>query len=356
MNKTGLKTSLAVMVFLFASCGDNSNRVENLVAVKTITTQKSSVEEEQNYAGTIEELNGTSLSFAVMGTVKTLSVSEGQSVRAGQLIGTIDASNNRNAEIIAYAATQQAQEALKQAKDAYLRMKLLHDNGSLPEIKWVEVETKVSQAEKVLQQTQASEKIAHKGLADTRLTAPFAGYIAGKNAEVGQNVIPGQKIVYLVKIDQVKVKISVPEEEIAKIQIGQSVMFHVSSLGKVSFFGKVSEKSIYADPISRSYTVKAIVNNPGHKLLPGMVCDVYTSVNCISAGISLPANIIQVDIDNNPFVWTVKGGKAKKVYVVLGDDIGDRTMIESGLSHGERVIVEGQQKVSNGMKVKEYGE
>lgn len=235
MNKTGLKTSLAVMVFLFASCGDNSNRVENVVAVKTITTQKSSVEEEQNYAGTIEELNGTSLSFAVMGTVKTLSVSEGQSVRAGQLIGTIDASNNRNAELIAYAATQQAQDALKQAQDAYRRMKLLHDNGSLPEIKWVEVETKVSQAEKVLQQTQASEKIAHKGLTDTRLTAPFAGYIAGKNAEVGQNVIPGQKIVYLVKIDQVKVKISVPEEEIAKIHIGQSVMFHVSSLGNVSF-------------------------------------------------------------------------------------------------------------------------
>lgn len=349
--KVSMLASLSVLFMM--SCGSNEKKqVDNIVIVKTMPAQAMADKSGQGYAGTIEELNGTPLSFSYPGTIKTLHLKEGQKVSSGQLLGTIDASTNQNAVVVAQATTVSAEEALKQAEDAYRRMKMLHDNGSLPEIKWIEVETKVAQARQMLRQAKASEQIARKGLADTRLVAPFSGYIVRKTADVGQNVLPGQSVASLVKIDQVKVKLSVPEDEIAKIQMGQTVQFSVSSLGSTSFLGRIVEKGVSSDPISRNYEVKALVENKSHQLLPGMICDVYLSGNSAGSFITLPANLIQIDDNNQPFVWAVEKGAAKKKAVTLGDNVGDNVIITGGLMNGEQVIVEGQQKVSNGTKVK----
>ncbi|MGI6223107.1 MAG: efflux RND transporter periplasmic adaptor subunit [Prevotella sp.] len=344
---------MAAAVMMTGCGGGHHKKVQNIVSVKTITPVSGEAVGGQGYPGTIEEVSGSSLSFAGAGTLKALYVKEGQNVRAGQLIGIIDATSNSNAVAVAHATTLQAQESLRQAQDAYRRMKMLHDNGSLPEIKWVDVETKLSQARQMVQQASASEKIARKGLTDTRLLAPFSGYISKKLAEVGQNVGPGIPVVQLVKIDQVKVKISVPDEEVSKLTIGQTVRFRVPSLGNRLYSGKVTEKNVAADPVSRQYEVKALVNNPDHKLLPGMVCDAYAENRTLGSGMALPADIIQIDTDSRPFVWTVVGGKARKAYVTLGENVGESVYIIGGLNPSDKVIVSGQQKVSNGTKVKE---
>lgn len=348
--------ALLMTTALLTSCGGKKTDAgDNIVTVKTATPSNVMASGEQAYPGTIEETNGTSLSFATAGTIKSLNITEGQNVRAGQLLGVVDATSTSNAVAMAHATTLQAKESLRQAEDAYKRMKLLHDNGSLPEIKWVETETKLSQARQAVQQAQASENIARKGLTDTRLTAPFSGYISKKIAETGQNVIPGQPVATLVKIDQVKVKITVPEEDVSKIKIGQQIMFNVSALNNDTFFGTVSERAVDADPMSRSYTIRALVQNNGHKLLPGMVCDVYTAIDKASMGMSLPANVIQIDVDKAPFVWVAENGKAKRKTVELGDNVGANIIIKSGLNADDKVIVEGQQKVSTGMAVRELG-
>jgi len=80
--------------------------------------------------------------------------------------------------------------ALEQAQDTYNRMKELYDGGSLPEMQWIQIENQLKSAT-------ASEAMAKKALADTKLYAPFSGYIASKNAEVGQNAAPGMSIVKL---------------------------------------------------------------------------------------------------------------------------------------------------------------
>lgn len=344
---------MAASVLMTGCGGSHRKNVQNIVSVKTLSPVSGEAISGQGYPGTIEEVNGSSLSFAGTGTLKALYVQEGQNVKAGQLIGVIDATSTSNAVTAAHAATLQAQESLRQAQDSYRRMKMLHDNGSLPEIKWVDVETKQSQARQMVQQAKASEQIARKGLTDTRLIAPFSGYISKKMVEVGQNVGPGVPVVQLVRIDQVKVKISIPDEEVAKIAVGQTVRFRVASLGNRLFHGKVTEKNVAADPVSRQYEVKALVNNPDHTLLPGMVCDAYTEDRTLGSGMALPADIIQIDIDNRPFVWTVKEGKASKTYVTLGENVGESIYITAGLSASDKVIISGQQKVSNGTKVKE---
>src|SRR5574344_1894641 len=332
MNKIKMTTMLIACTLLIGSCSYQKPQIAaHVIVVKTATVQSSSFNGEQSYSGTIEEMSGTPLSFSCAGTVKVLTISEGQNVRAGQLVGVVDATSSGSALTMAQATTAQARESVKQATDAYQRMKLLHDNGSLPAIKWVEVQTQVSQAQQMLRQSLAAERIAHKGLTDTRLVVPFSGYISKKNVEIGQNVMPGQPVANLVKIDQVKVCISVPEEEIARIRMGQTVQFTISSLGDAVFRGRITEKGVSADPVSRQYLVKALSQNPGHRLLPGMVFDVYTTVSQDQMHISVPANTVQIDIDNVPFVWTVVNGKAQKVKVVGKDDLQDayKSMLES---------------------------
>ena len=311
--------------------------------------------------------------------MKQLNIAEGQSVAAGQLVAVLDATTlgylvSASSATVgqaqaavgqAHVGLAQAEKSAAQAFDAYKRMKLLHDNGSLPEIKWVEVQTRyqqaqdavnqvrqqVSQAEAAVQTAKAQKNISLKNLHDTRLYAPSSGYISKKFTEVGQNIAPAQPVAMLVDIRQVKVKISVPEDEIARVRLGQTLRFTVSSLPGKSFTARVTEKGVAADPITRSYEVKALADNADRKLLPGMVCDVYAQQTSPIAAFTLPANIIQIDVDNRPFVWTVVGGVARKTSVMLGESVGDNVQIVGGLSSKDRIIVEGQQKVSNGMRV-----
>lgn len=320
---------------------DGKERTVAPVNVKTMMVQQEAADGQQGYSGTIEEMSGSSLSFASVGTLRSVSVGEGQMVRQGQLIATIDETSLKSAYEAALAAKEQA-------LDAEERMKMLHDAGSLSEIKWIEVQTQVRQA-------LSAEKMAKKALTDTRLYAPFSGYVAEKQAEAGQSVAPGVPIVKLVRIDHVKVSISVPEEEIAQIHTRQSLQVKVTALGGKTFEAKVSEKGVTADALSRSYEVKGIIGNPQHELLPGMIAEVHLGTMGTSQHkeqtITLPAEIIQIDADNHPFVWTVVNDKALRTYVTLGQNIGDNVQITEGLKAGDKVICEGQQKVSNGMTV-----
>lgn len=323
---------------IVASCGGKKETGERApIAVKTQRAGVANVYGKQAFSGTIEEASGASLSFATSGTLQQLNVVEGQMVGKGQLIGVVDATTAQNS----YAS---AKASLETAQDSYDRNKQLHDKGSLPEQQWV-------QAQSQLEQAQAMERIAKKSLGDTRLYAPFSGYVAEKKADVGQNVMQGMTVVKIVRIDQVKVKISVPEDEIAKIRKGQTVEFTVAAVPGRTFTGTVTEKGVTADAMSRSYEVRALVQNGDHALLPGMVCTLKTDYEQGERAIFLPANIVQIDADNRTFVWLAVGGKAKKAYITTGEENAQGVMVLTGLSDGDEVIVSGQQKVSEGTAI-----
>lgn len=363
--KTKMMIVLSVLSMMIISCSKQKQQEENMVKVKSARVSLTSIEGLESYSGTIEACNGVNLSFAVGGTVKQMNIAEGQRVRAGQLMALLDATTLGNLVTASSATVKQTQAALSQAEklaaqahDTYTRMALLHDNGSLPEIKWEEVKTRYQQAQDAVtlakatvESARAQKNISLKNLRDTRLDAPVAGYIAKKWVEAGQNVAPGQPIVTLVDIRRVKVKINVSEDDIARIQVGQKFRFRVSSLEDAMFTACVTEKGVAADPVTRSYEVKAIADNVDGKILPGMICDVFVQPLTATSAITLPANIIQIDVDNRPFVWTVVGGMACKTMVMLGQSVGDRVQIVGGLSSQDQVIIEGQQKVCNGMKV-----
>lgn len=328
----------AVVLIILCGCGEKKKTAaEQTVRVKVQQIQAEAVNGEQGFSGTIEESSGTSLSFAVTGTIKKIHVSAGQMVAAGQLIAELDPTTLQNAYTI-------AKTSLEQAQDTYNRMKELHDAGSLPEMQWISIENQLKSA-------MASEAMSKKSLNDTKLYAPFSGYIASRDGEIGQNAIPGSPIVKLVNIGSVKVKISVPENEVQRIAKGSSMKIIVPALSNREFSGRVTERGVSADPRSRTYEVKATIQNPGSQLLPGMICQAFTNYMLGSTGVFVPAYLVQLDGDNKTFVWVVNSGKAVKREITINNETAQGVQVSGGLSAGDQIIVAGQQKVSNGMKV-----
>lgn len=334
-----IRTILTMMVLVaLCSCGEKKQAAqEQTVRVKVQQIQTEAVNGEQGFSGTIEESSGTSLSFAVTGTIKKIHVSAGQMVGAGQLIAELDPATLMNSYTI-------AKTSLEQVQDTYNRMKELHDAGSLPDMQWIQIENELKSA-------MASEAISKKSLNDTKLYAPFSGYIASKDAEIGQNAIPGSPIVKLVNISNVKVKIAVSENDVQRITKGSSMKIVVPALDNREFSGHVTERGVSADPRSRTYEVKATIQNPGNQLLPGMICQAFTNFMQGSTGVFIPANLVQLGGDNKTFVWVVNGGKALKREITICNETAQGVQISGGLSAGDQIIVSGQQKVSNGMSV-----
>jgi RND family efflux transporter MFP subunit len=340
MNKTlyRLIGRLFLVAILFCSCnnGQKQERKANAVSVKTFKVEAGAYTVAKNFMGSIDEEDGANVTFGVLGSVVKVMAEEGQFVRKGQPLAEVDGQNVRNAHDIS-AAT------LNQAEDAYRRLKDLYEKGTLPEIKMVEMEATLARA-------RAAEAISSKSVSEIVLTAPFDGFVASSNVHVGANVTPGLSGFHLVKIDRVKVDMSVPECEIGKIKIGQQVSFTVSALGDSIFTGKIVTRGVAANAINHTYTVCALVDNPKHILLPGMVCKVKMESVSDSYSIVIPQQTIQIS-GNEKFVWVVRDGKAHRQSVLTGDIINDGVIIESGLTNGDVVILEGQSKVCEDTEV-----
>jgi RND family efflux transporter MFP subunit len=329
--------ALAICVFAACSNEKRTEKQEKIIPVKIISVETLCTTFSQNYVGTVEESVAVSLAFSTMGTVEQVLVSEGQRVRKGQLLATLNTATAENSYQSMLAKQQQAQ-------DAYNRLAKVHENGSLPDIKFVEVETG-------LQQAKSMTAVAKKNLDDCRLFAPRDGVIAVRSVEAGSSAMPAVAAFKLVSVDRVNVKIAVPENEIGKIAEGQKARIEVPALENAVFTGKIEMKGIDANALSHTYEAKIGINNPQSKLMPGMVCKVFLAADTTTAEMVVPNRTIQIAPDGRQYVWLTDGNVAKRQFVKTGGLNNNGIVIVEGLSEGDKLIVEGFQKISDGMKI-----
>ena len=327
-------------VLLICSCGEKKESgAKAPLRVKTQMVSPAFSDDAQTYVGIIEEREGTAVSFTSMGVVKRILVNEGQAVGRGQLIAEIDDTQARN-------LLSGAEAAMNQANDALERYKMLHDNGSLPEVQWVEIQSKVAQAK-------SQYEVAKKNLADCRLTAPVSGIIGKKLVGAGETAMPSQAVVTILDISSVKVKVAVPEAEISGITASTPTTIVVEAAQTTVNGGRI-EKGVQADALTHTYDVRINVQNAGRKLLPGMVASVKFITDG-SQGISgkvLPITAVQKSADGSMFVWTVaKDSTAHRSKVSIGATMGNHVAVTEGIEMGQRIVTEGYQKLSEGTKV-----
>jgi RND family efflux transporter MFP subunit len=307
-----------------------------------VTTKKVEVAyggNELHYSGTVEPSQSVALMFKGAGTVENVFVEEGDFVKKGQPLATINKTTAQNLYDVSRASYEQA-------KDAYDRLKAVHDKGSLTDIKWVDMETKLKQAESQMQ-------IASSNLEDCTLRSPDNGMIGRRDVEPGQSSIGISSPFILVKIDRIKVKISVPENEISKITKGMKASFSLSALDDQLFEGTVNKAGIVADRISRTYEVKIIADNPGYKIKPGMVCDVRLKIADQKEITVVPAKAVSMDVDGKSFVWLVNmpAKTVSKVFIRTGSYRQDGIEVSSGLDPKGIVVVDGKEKLSENSSI-----
>lgn len=297
----------------------------------------------QMYSGTVESADASTVSFSVPGTISKIYVTEGQKVVKGQLIAQIKSESLINSRNI-------AQAELEEARDAYQRLKKLHDANALPDIKWVEIQSKLKQAEN-------AAALTDRAVGDASIYSPMSGYVSQKFANDGQTVVPAEPIVKVVSLTNLEVAISVPENEISLFGPETTAKATFDNADNVIVTGKIANKGVVADPLTRSYTVKFDIGNPGDGILPGMISSV--TVEGLDIGnamvnapeITLPSQAVLLASDNSQFVWIVKDGKAQRKTVVADELSTNGVTVKSGLARGDTVIVAGMQKVGTGTPV-----
>ena len=333
-----MKKSIWILlaVLLVCSCSEKKEqKVKAPIRVKTQLVSPGFVDKAQTYVGMIEECEATAVSFTGMGVVKRVFVREGQA----QLVAEMDDTQARN-------LLSGAEAAMTQANDALQRYGMLHENGSLPEVQWVEIQSKVAQAKSQLE-------VAKKNLADCRLKAPVSGIIGRKQISAGETALPSQSVVSILDINTVKVKVAIPEAEIGVIHSNTPTSIKVDAIDRVYQGGHI-EKGVQADALTHTYDIRINVANGGHKLLPGMVASVRFLADGSQAisGRSLPIPSIQKQSDGSLFVWTIdKDSIAHRTKVSVGDTRGNYISVTEGLNLGQRIVTEGYQKLSEGTKV-----
>ncbi|MDR2086904.1 MAG: efflux RND transporter periplasmic adaptor subunit [Dysgonamonadaceae bacterium] len=342
MNKRVYFICIAAVCVFLSACNKNKSagQQDKTIPVKVLEIAAMQTANRQNYVGTVEESTAVSLSFSLMGTVEEVFVQEGQRVQKGRLLATL---NSATVQHVLDGSSAQ----LNKAQDAYNRLVKVHENGSLPDIKLVEVESG-------LQQAKSQVEIARKNVADCKLYAPRNGVIAKRGIEPGTNVMPGMEAFKLVTVETVFVKIAVPENEIGSIAEGQQATVTVSALDNAVFTGKIAMKGISANAISHTYEAKIEIANPQSTLMPGMICKVETSFvssDTQTQKIVVPNRVIQISTDGKQYVWVADGGVAKRQWVETGDLTNNGIVATNGLSAGDKIITEGFLKISEGTKI-----
>lgn len=335
-----VKKYLIVLLILgsltfWTGCSEEEESRNLPVRVRVQKAEILTEKESYAYSGTIEESETLPLSFSVTGTVVRVLVSEGDFVEKGQLLAVLDDATFKN-------AYEMSRASLEQAEDAYKRLKPMYENGNLPEIKFVEVETK-------LQQASAALAIDQKKLKDCSLYAPVDGFVGARSIEPGMNVTPGTTTIDIVQIEKVFAKISVSENEIADINRGQKAEITVGALGHKQFDGLVEKIGVVADPIAHTYKIKVAIPNKDRTIKPGMICEARIQTSESFSGVIIPNRAVQVDEEGKTFVFSVdeNQGKAVRKFVETGRLLNEGIEVIHGLDAGELVVVSGQHKLVN---------
>jgi RND family efflux transporter MFP subunit len=213
--------------------------------------------------------------------------------------------------------------------------------------------TAVGNAQAAVGVAQAAKEQAEKAVADTVVYAPISGYVAERNADVGEYIspnTPNAKLATLVRTAVLRLKIDVPEQSIGKIAVGQGISAQVSAYPDRTFAGTVVRVSPSLNATSRTLTVEAEIENVGGLLKPGQFATVRITQSKPEPAIMIPASAVRADGEINK-VFVVKDGVANERIVQLGLLENDMIEVKQGVAENELVVTNNLDKLGDGVIV-----
>ncbi len=334
--KTLLFTTLSALVLM--GCGNKKAQKQTFdptLPVEISVISQSNDNNLRNYVGTIKSEMKLPAAFPLGGTITGIYVKNGQHVKKGALIARVD-------ETTAKSLHNAAMATLNQAEDGYNRLKQLHDEGGIPDVRWVQMETDLEKARQ-------AEISTRKHLNECTLRAPQDGFISMEEHTIGESLLPSTPFCHIIDMNKMVVEFSVPEKEIGVIQIGDKAEATFPGLDNMTKTIEIIDKSFVSNPLGHTYTIKARVPVEDKDILPGMVVKIKLSLSEAS-GIVVPSSCV-LTMPEGADVWIVKNGKAYRRNIKVGGFVKNGVVVESGLQSGDTIITAGYQKLYNGAKV-----
>jgi HlyD family secretion protein len=217
------------------------------------------------------------------------------------------------------------------------------------------VRSSVGVARAALANSQTQVDAAQKAISDTNVLAPISGYVAERTADVGEYIspsAPNTKIATIVRTSTLRVRIDVPEQDIAKIATGQGVSVQTSAWPDRKFAGTIVRISPSLNATARTLTVEAEIQNVDGLLKPGQFATVRITQSKPEPGVMIPVSAVRTVGDTNS-VFVVKDGIARETFVQLGLLENDLIQVKTGIAEGDQVVVSDLSQLTDGVFVRQ---
>jgi membrane fusion protein (multidrug efflux system) len=313
-------------------------RAARAALVRTAHPAVEDVVDEADLPADLQPLRRAVLAAEVPGTVEAVEVEEGQAVTRGQELVRVD---TRELE----QRVAEAEALHRQADAQQDRAEALFERRSITQKDLDDAITSKDVAEARL----ASAKL---DLEKSKVKAPWSGRVTDKRVEVGDYVVPGQPVVELVEVSRLKVRAPAPASDVPYLKVGVPAEVRVDAFPGETFEGKVVRLAAELDPDARTLDVEVEIPNRDGRLRPGMLARVKIPRRTLKGALLLPLESV-VDLGDRRVVYVVEDGLAHRREIELGPTVGERVVIQKGLSADDRVVVEGTQNVAEGQAVRE---
>jgi RND family efflux transporter MFP subunit len=212
-------------------------------------------------------------------------------------------------------------------------------------------ENSAQQSYRSLQAARARVALARKAMADTTVRAPFAGLVEERLVSAGDYVTKGTRVATIVRIDPMRVELTVPEQSVALVGVGQAVRLTVDAYPNEVFEARVRFVSPALRKDQRALTVEAVAPNPGGRLKPGLFATASIQQAAGPVALLLPASAVET-VSGTSRVYVVKNDQIEERIVTIGERVGDRIEMTSGVRKGEIVAAEPRGRLADGVAVR----
>jgi len=295
--------------------------------------------------GSLRAAQGVDVTPQVAGMITALSFDSGDTVVAGEPL------------VQQYAADLEAEleglvAARKLAEANLTRARELRAEQLVSEFDFDSRETE-------LQRAQAAEKDLRLRIAKKTIRAPFTGQLGIRKVDLGQYIEPGDIVARLENRAQMLVDFPVPQRLLASLSIGQAVEVEVDAWAGRKFPGVIRAIEPQGERNTRNIRLRAVVDNPGGELLPGMFAQIEVLLPEQQQVVTVPQSAVTFSPSGDSvfLVESTTGedgqetGVVSNTFVMTGAKRGDQVAILSGVVAGQTVVTSGQQKLRNGAQV-----
>jgi membrane fusion protein (multidrug efflux system) len=339
---------LLILLFSLAAisggCNQSESKAQDEVQKEEIRLPQVSVQEVRPFPlrdililpGQTEPWEDVRVPSDTAGKVEWIGPDEGDIVKKGELIAKVDASSLK-------ASLDQAQAAFDLADEVYKRRVELHEKKLIAKEELDRSRTERSVA-------QGDLKKAQVYYARGFIKAPTGGVVNHLFVDQGEFVGRGDPLADIVNVDKIKVNVDVPEMDVRFLKKGQDAIVRIDAFPEKQIPGKVDFVSFKANPATKTFHIKVIIQNPDKDIRPGMIARAAFLRRTITDALTAPLFAL-VDKSGERLLYVVEDGVVQARTVTIGIIDGDRVQITNGLKAGDKLIIKGQSEVEEGMKV-----